>query len=106
MTGYAVVSSPTVVNGVVYFGSNNGNGYALDANTGAKDWSYLTSKAVAAIPAVVGGASLVMCVIGAFSSTFPVPPTGGRDIFNHSRLLWIVFFVATLAVFGAWLLLM
>jgi outer membrane protein assembly factor BamB len=38
-TGGAVQSSPSVVNGVVYVGSNDGNVYALKASTGALLWS-------------------------------------------------------------------
>src|SRR5579871_6060192 len=37
-----VVSSPAVVNGVVYVGSEDKNVYALDANTGTKLWNYTT----------------------------------------------------------------
>jgi outer membrane protein assembly factor BamB len=53
----AVVSSPAVVNGVVYFGATDydGNLYALKASTGAKLWSYITSKVVASSPAVANG---------------------------------------------------
>jgi eukaryotic-like serine/threonine-protein kinase len=39
-TGGTVFDSPTVANGVVYVGSNDGNVYALNASTGAKLWSY------------------------------------------------------------------
>src|SRR5437899_13665 len=39
-TGGNVDSSPTVVNGVVYVGSEDGRVYALNASTGAKVWSY------------------------------------------------------------------
>ena len=49
-------SSPAVANGVVYFGSDDNNVYALNANTGAKLWSYATgSLAVASSPAVANG---------------------------------------------------
>jgi YVTN family beta-propeller protein len=54
----------------------------------------------------VGGAGLSMCVIGSFFGTFPIPPMSGRDIFKHSKGLWAGLFVATLAVFVAWLMLM
>ncbi|MBZ6496355.1 PQQ-binding-like beta-propeller repeat protein [Natrinema longum] len=37
-TGGAVQSSPTVVDGTVFVGSDDNNVYALDANTGAKKW--------------------------------------------------------------------
>ncbi len=39
-TGGALQSSPSVVDGVVYVGSNDNNLYALNANTGALLWSY------------------------------------------------------------------
>ena len=37
-----VYTSPAVANGVVYFGSDDGNLYALNSSTGAKLWSYAT----------------------------------------------------------------
>jgi outer membrane protein assembly factor BamB len=54
-TGAAVLSSPTVVGGVVYVGSDDMNIYALNASTGAKLWSFTTDGAVEDSPAVVGG---------------------------------------------------
>ncbi len=45
-TGGAVISSPTIVNGVVYVGSGDKNIYALDANTGSKIWNFTTGYAV------------------------------------------------------------
>jgi hypothetical protein len=53
----------------------------------------------------IGGAGLYMCVIGSFFGTFPLPPMSGRDILKHSKGLWAAFFIATLAVFVGWLLL-
>ena len=50
-----VVSSPAVVNGVVYFGSFDNNVYALNASTGAKLWSYATGGLVSCSPAEVNG---------------------------------------------------
>lgn len=53
-TGGRVYSSPTVVNGVVYIGSNAL--YALNASTGAQLWSYTnTGGNVDPAPAVVNG---------------------------------------------------
>jgi outer membrane protein assembly factor BamB len=54
-TGSNVNSSPAVVNGVVYVGSNDFNVYALNAGTGAKLWSYETGGIVQSSPAVVNG---------------------------------------------------
>jgi outer membrane protein assembly factor BamB len=51
----SIQSSPAVVNGVVYFGSDDGNFYALKANTGTLLWSFKTSSAVYSSPAVVNG---------------------------------------------------
>ena len=48
-------SSPAVANGVVYFGSGDGNIYALNASTGAKLWSYTTGNPVDSSPAVANG---------------------------------------------------
>src|SRR5580704_17635676 len=47
------MSSSAGVNGVVYFGSDDGNVYALNANTGATLRSYTTAGAVDSSPAVV-----------------------------------------------------
>lgn len=48
-------SSPVVANGRVYFGSGDGNVYAIDASTGALSWSFKTGNVVHATPAVVDG---------------------------------------------------
>jgi hypothetical protein len=44
-----------VANGVVYVGSFDDNVYALNANTGAKLWSYATGDTVESSPAVANG---------------------------------------------------
>ena len=44
-----------MVNGVVYFGSYDGNVYALDAGTGVTLWSYATGNPAQSSPAVVNG---------------------------------------------------
>ena len=53
-TGGSVSSSPAVVNGVVYVGSDDTNLYALNASTGAQLWSFPTSGNVSS-PAVANG---------------------------------------------------
>jgi len=50
-----VVSSPAIVEGVVYFGSNDGNLYALDQQTGTRKWAFRTEARVASSPAVDHG---------------------------------------------------
>ncbi|MFE4423888.1 PQQ-binding-like beta-propeller repeat protein [Streptomyces sp. NPDC056817] len=54
-TGGNVFSSPAVVGGTVYVGSDDGKVYALDAATGAKKWAHATGGAVFSSPAVVDG---------------------------------------------------
>jgi outer membrane protein assembly factor BamB len=49
------LSSPAVVDGVVYLGSGNGNCYALDARTGEVKWTFATRGVVHSSPAVVDG---------------------------------------------------
>jgi outer membrane protein assembly factor BamB len=49
------LSSPAVVNGVVYFGSSDHNLYALDAATGALLWTFATGNSIDSSPAVVNG---------------------------------------------------
>jgi outer membrane protein assembly factor BamB len=52
--GY-VFSSPAVVGGMVFFGSDDSKLYALDACTGALVWSYTTGGTVFSSPAVADG---------------------------------------------------
>ena len=54
--GNNLESSPAVVNGVVYVGSDsNGSVYALNASTGAQLWSFATGADLLASPAVANG---------------------------------------------------
>lgn len=49
------LSSPVVWQGVVYFGSGDGNIYALNAASGAVQWKFKTGNVVHASPAIAGG---------------------------------------------------
>ncbi len=49
------LSSPVVVQGTVYFGSGDGNVYALDERTGALRWKFPTGDVVHASPAYDAG---------------------------------------------------
>jgi eukaryotic-like serine/threonine-protein kinase len=60
------LSSPTVWNGHVYFGSGDGNIYALDAASGALKWKHATLDVVHASPAVANGT----LYIGSWDSYF------------------------------------
>ena len=49
------LSSPVVADGSVYFGSGDGNVYALDATTGTQKWKFATGNVVHASPAIADG---------------------------------------------------
>jgi len=49
------LSSPSVWNGAVYFGSSDGNIYALDANSGTLKWKFPTGDVVHSSPAIADG---------------------------------------------------
>jgi len=53
------LSSPAVWNGSVYFGSGDGNIYALDAGSGNLMWKFKTGDVVHASPAIAGGTVFV-----------------------------------------------
>jgi outer membrane protein assembly factor BamB len=54
-TNGSVVSSPTVVNGIVYFGSEDKNIYAVGAWSGQLIWNFTTKDVVESTPAVADG---------------------------------------------------
>lgn len=60
------LSSPTLHDGLVYFGSGDRHVYALDAATGALRWKFETGEAVHATPAVAGG----RVYVGSFDAWF------------------------------------
>lgn len=49
------LSSPVVTDGLVYFGSSDGNVYALGATSGALTWKFKTGNVVHASPAIADG---------------------------------------------------
>jgi eukaryotic-like serine/threonine-protein kinase len=53
------LSSPVISDNTVYFGSGDGNVYALDAASGALRWKFHTGNVVHASPAVVAGTLFV-----------------------------------------------
>jgi eukaryotic-like serine/threonine-protein kinase len=54
-TNGEVVSSPAIVGGVVYIGSNDGNLYAIDEPSGKLHWKFETGSAIPSSPAVAAG---------------------------------------------------
>jgi len=53
-TGSAIKSSPVIVGQQVFFGSDDGNVYALDLVTGKKLWEFKTEAPVESTPCVAG----------------------------------------------------
>jgi eukaryotic-like serine/threonine-protein kinase len=60
------LSSPAIVDGAVYFGSGDGNVYAVDAASGQLKWKFATGDVVHASPAVTDGTVF----IGSWDSYF------------------------------------
>ena len=54
-TGGAIVSSPAIVDGVVYISSMDDHLYAIDQETGKEKWNFKSSMPIASSPAVAGG---------------------------------------------------
>ena len=70
------LSSPVVANGAVYFGSGDGNLYALDAATGDLRWKFKTGDVVHASPALADG----FLFFGSWDSYFyAVDATTGKE---------------------------
>jgi outer membrane protein assembly factor BamB len=60
------VSSPAVVEGRVFFGSGDGNVYAVEAKTGLLQWKFATGDVVHGSPAVTNGVVYVGSYDGKF----------------------------------------
>lgn len=60
------LSSPAVIDGTVYFGSGDGNVYALDAASGKLKWKFATGNVVHASPAIADG----ILFVGSWDSYF------------------------------------
>jgi eukaryotic-like serine/threonine-protein kinase len=86
------LSSPVVVQGSVYFGSGDGNLYALDAASGALRWKFPTGDVVHASPAFADG----VVYVGSWDSNLYAvdAATGkekwrfhsGEDAFIHNQV--------------------
>ena len=81
-----VISSPAVVDGVVYVGFPEGTLYALNASTGSKIWDYTTKDmgngvAIQSSPAVVDG----VVYFGALDDNiYALKASTGEKIWNHT----------------------
>jgi outer membrane protein assembly factor BamB len=83
--GSGIESSPSVVDGVVYFGSlwNGHNGFvnALNATTGSKIWQFATDSGVESSPAVVDG----VVYIGSYGGhVYALDAASGAEIWSFN----------------------
>ncbi|MDP9097852.1 MAG: PQQ-binding-like beta-propeller repeat protein [Verrucomicrobiota bacterium] len=86
------LSSPVVVQGAVYFGSGDGNLYALDAATGELKWKFKTGDVIHASPAYADG----VLFVGSWDSYFYAVDAatgkekwrfhGGEDALLHNQV--------------------
>jgi len=67
-TGGRVVASAVARDAIIYFGSDDGNLYAVDAATGRQIWKFTSAGPVSSTPAVDGGCRL-LCQLRLASST-------------------------------------
>jgi outer membrane protein assembly factor BamB len=63
-TGDRIVSSPVYADGVVYFGSDDGNVYAVNARDGRQVWKHRTGGPVPSTPALADGSLYVVSYDG------------------------------------------
>ncbi|GEM_PF-209484 len=81
----SVVSTPAVVNGIVYFGSNDGKVYALNATNGSYIWNYTTpfsSESISSSPAIESD----ILYIGSSQQVYSLNATNGNLIWNYTIL--------------------
>ncbi len=100
-TGGPARSSPAVTNDAVYFGSGDGNLYAVDLQTGEEKWHYKTEGAAHSSPAVANGivyfTSREGCLYAVaaqsgklvlkFQTAAPLPYKWGFDYYTSSPLV-------------------
>jgi outer membrane protein assembly factor BamB len=81
-TGGALgMSSPAVVDGMVYIGSGDYNVYCLNASTGTQIWNYTTGSRLLSSPAVAGG----MVYIGSWDcNVYCLNASTGTQIWNYT----------------------
>jgi outer membrane protein assembly factor BamB len=86
-TGAEVVAPSTLVNGICYVGSTNGNIYALGASNGTELWSFQTGYEVRSEVAVVNGmlytgadSGNIYCLNAATGAKIWETPAGGITI--------------------------
>ncbi|MGE5175917.1 MAG: PQQ-binding-like beta-propeller repeat protein [Hyphomicrobiales bacterium] len=85
-------SSPAVADGRVYFGSGDGNVYAVDAATGVLQWKFQTGDVVHAAPAVARGVVYIgswdgrLYALDAATGRLRWSFQGGEDPVTHNQV--------------------
>ncbi len=79
-TAGAVKSSPAILGGKVFVGSDGGNIYAVDLKSGEKLWAYKTEGNVEAGPCVVGGKVFVGSGDGFF---YAIDAESGQEVWKY-----------------------
>jgi outer membrane protein assembly factor BamB len=82
------LSSPAVWGGTVYFGSGDGNVYALDSNSGGLKWKFHTGDVVHASPAISEGTLF----IGSWDSYFyALDAASGKEKWRfNNEFSWVI----------------
>jgi eukaryotic-like serine/threonine-protein kinase len=77
-----LLSSPVVVNDVVYIGSVDGNIYSYNTTNGNRNWNYTTDSAVISSPAVANG----IVYVNSLHTAYAFNATNGAKIWNKTGL--------------------
>ncbi len=80
-SGDAIESSPVVVGNRIYFGSENGNVYCLDASSGDEIWNFTTNNEVDSTPTVIDG---VVYVGSTDRKLYALDANTGVKLWNYS----------------------
>jgi len=103
-TGKEVVSSPAIVDSIVYVGSEDNKLYALNATNGNLIWSYGTFGGVSFSPIIANGVAYVSSSDGNVYAvgSLPVPtPSPSVPEFPSLIILPLAMITALLAVLAA-----
>lgn len=80
-TGAGIYGPPSVVNGVLYSGSDDGNVYALNATTGAQPWSFAAGAQIESSPAVVNG---VVYIGDNAGTVYAISASTGTELWSYT----------------------
>jgi outer membrane protein assembly factor BamB len=90
----AIVSSPLVADGLVYFGSEDQHLYALDARTGREKWRFKAQDALWSSPALADGllyfgAGCNLCGSSEDTHLYAVDSQTGQEIWRFETGGWV-----------------